>query len=129
IDTMKNLQAMQCDLFVIRHPSAGSAQFIAEYTHNNIAVINAGDGCHEHPTQALLDMYTIRKHRGDFHKLNVAIIGDVLHSRVARSQIHALSLLKTQEIRVIGPKNLLPQHLESMGVKVFHDLKEGLKNI
>ena len=102
---------MQCQVFVVRHALSGAAHFIASQLEDGCCVINAGDGWHAHPTQALLDMYTIRKHRGDFSKLCVAIVGDVLHSRVARSQIHALHLLRTGEIRVIGPKTLLPTQL------------------
>lgn len=128
-DTVRNLQAMQCELFVVRHHSSGAAHFIAEQVNNQVAIINAGDGCHAHPTQALLDMFTIKKHRGDFKNLSVAIVGDVLHSRVARSQIHALNILKTGEIRVIGPKTLLPVHIDKMGVKVFHSLEQGLKGV
>ncbi len=128
-DTVRNLQAMQCQLFVVRHSSSGAAHFVAEHISPRSIVINAGDGCHAHPTQALLDMFTIRKHRGDFKKLSVAIIGDILHSRVARSQIHALKALNVGEIRVIGPKTLLPKELKSMGVEVHYNLAEGLQGI
>lgn len=130
-DTIRNLEAMQCEFFVIRHSSAGAAQFIAQQVRPGVGVINAGDGCHAHPTQAMLDMYTIRKHRGpDFSQLCVAIVGDILHSRVARSQIQALHLLGIGEIRVIAPKTLLPrQAAEAFGVQVFHDLKEGLAGV
>ncbi len=127
-DTVKNLNAMQCDFFVVRHSSAGAAQFIAsELTHSS--VLNAGDGCHAHPTQALLDMYTIQKHRGDLKHLKVAIVGDVMHSRVARSQIQALNILQAKEVRLIGPKTLIPQHCKQMHVSVYHDLKAGLKGV
>lgn len=128
-DTVRNLKAMQCQILVVRHGSSGAAQFIASQVDASCTVINAGDGWHAHPTQALLDMYTIRKHRGDFKNLTVAIVGDVLHSRVARSQIHALHLLRAGEIRVISPKSLLPPHLNQMGVNVFHDLETGLNNV
>jgi len=128
-DTIRNLQAMQCKMFVIRHAISGAAHFVAQHLQPGISVINAGDGCHAHPTQALLDMFTIRKHRGDFHKLRVAIVGDILHSRVARSQIHALNLLGVGEIRVIGPKTLLPSHIEHFNVKVFHHLDQGLSGV
>lgn len=128
-DTVRNLQAMQCQLFVIRHSLSGATHFVAQQVNPDVAIINAGDGCHAHPTQALLDMFTIRKHRGDFEKLTVAIVGDILHSRVARSQIHALKLLRVGEIRVIAPKTLLPSHLEHLGVKIFHSLDEGLKGV
>lgn len=128
-DTVRNLEAMQCELFVIRHQQNGAAHFVAKHVKPGIAIINAGDGCHAHPTQALLDMYTIRKHRGNIANLKVAIVGDILHSRVARSQIHALNILRAQEIRVIGPKTLLPSHLDKLGVHVFHDLKQGLADV
>lgn len=128
-DTVRNLQAMQCQLFVIRHHTSGACHFIAEHIDPKVAIINAGDGCHAHPTQALLDMFTIRKHRQDFQKLSVAIVGDILHSRVARSQIHALHILRAGEIRVIGPQTLLPAQIEKFGVHVFHDLHQGLKGV
>lgn len=128
-DTVRNLQAMQCQLFVIRHGTSGACHFIANHLKPGATIINAGDGCHSHPTQALLDMFTIRKHRGDFRKLSVAIVGDILHSRVARSQIHALKALEVGEIRVISPKTLLPTTIEECGVRVFHDLTQGLKDV
>ncbi|MGD9593026.1 MAG: aspartate carbamoyltransferase catalytic subunit [Candidatus Berkiella sp.] len=128
-DTVRNLQAMQCQVFVVRHSASGAAHFVAEHVNEDVAIINAGDGCHAHPTQALLDMFTIRKHRGEFHKLNVAIIGDILHSRVARSQINALQILGAAQVRVIGPQTLIPKHIEQMGVKVFHDLRQGLQGV
>ncbi|MFI4938087.1 MAG: aspartate carbamoyltransferase catalytic subunit [Candidatus Berkiellales bacterium] len=128
-DTVRNLQAMQCHLFVIRHSTSGAAHFVAEHVNPDVSIINAGDGWHAHPTQALLDMFTIRKHRGDLQKLCVAIVGDILHSRVARSQIHALKLLNVGEIRLIGPKTLMPAKIEQLGVKTFHSLKEGLKGV
>ncbi|HET9843678.1 MAG TPA: aspartate carbamoyltransferase catalytic subunit [Gammaproteobacteria bacterium] len=128
-DTVKNLMAMQCTLFVVRHSASGAAQFVAQQVSDDISVINAGDGCHAHPTQALLDIYTIRKHRGDLSHLKVAIVGDVLHSRVARSQIHALQTLNTLEIRVIAPKTLLPRAIHKLNVKIFHDLKQGLQDV
>jgi aspartate carbamoyltransferase catalytic subunit len=90
-------------------------------------VVNAGDGRHAHPTQGLLDLYTIRHYKKQFQDLTVAIVGDVLHSRVARSLIHGLTTLGTPEVRVIGPKTLLPSHVESLGVRVFHDMREGLR--
>lgn len=128
-DTVRNLQAMQCQLFVIRHGTNGACHFIAQHLNPGSAIVNAGDGCHAHPTQALLDMFTIRKHRGDFRKLSVAIVGDILHSRVARSQIHALKILEAGEIRVIGPKTLMPSYLEQAGIPVFHDLTTGLNGV
>lgn len=133
IDTADNLAAMQADMFVVRHAASGApyllAQHLAATGQDHIHIINAGDGRHAHPTQGLLDMYTIRHYKQDFTQLTVAIVGDVLHSRVARSQIHALTTLGVPEVRVIGPKTLLPTGIERMGVQVFHDMKEGLRGV
>jgi aspartate carbamoyltransferase catalytic subunit len=126
LDTVDNLAAMHADMFVVRHGQSGAAHFIARHVAPHISVINAGDGRHAHPTQGLLDMFTIRRFKGEFHNLTVAIVGDVLHSRVARSQIHALTTLGVPEVRVIAPKTLLPTGVEQMGVKVFHDMEAGL---
>ena len=112
LDMLRNLEAMQCDMFVVRHAESGAAQFIAEHLGDEVAVINAGDGRHAHPTQAMLDMYTIRRHKGAFEPLRVAIVGDILHSRVARSQIHALNALGVGEVRVVGPRTLLPRDVD-----------------
>ena len=129
LDTIRNLEAMQVDMFVVRHSLSGAAHFIAQHTEKHISVINAGDGQHEHPTQAMLDMFTIRRAKQQFSGLRVAIVGDILHSRVARSQIHALNTLGAEEVRVIAPKTLLPTQVESLGVSVFNDLATGLKNV
>ncbi|HBA66478.1 MAG TPA: aspartate carbamoyltransferase catalytic subunit [Methylococcaceae bacterium] len=129
LDTIRNLEAMFVDMFVVRHGTSGAAHFIAEHTAPHISVINAGDGRHSHPTQAMLDMFTIRQFKPDFSALRVAIIGDILHSRVARSQILALNTLGATEVRVIAPKTLLPAHVETLGVTVCHNLTEGLKDI
>jgi aspartate carbamoyltransferase catalytic subunit len=129
LDTIRNLEAMFVDMFVVRHAISGAAHFIARQAAPHISVINAGDGQHAHPTQAMLDMFTIRQLKKDFAHLKVAIIGDILHSRVARSEILALNTLGVAEIRVIAPKTLLPVHVETLGVKVFHNLTEGLKDI
>jgi aspartate carbamoyltransferase catalytic subunit len=126
LDTLRNLEAMHCDMFVVRHGDSGTAHFIAQHVAPHISVINAGDGRHAHPTQALLDMFTIRRMKGDFSRLCVAVVGDIYHSRVARSQLHALNILGTGEVRVVAPKTLLPLQVESMGVRVFHDLREGI---
>jgi aspartate carbamoyltransferase catalytic subunit len=126
LDTVDNLAAMHADMFIVRHSQSGAAHFIARNVAPHISVINAGDGRHAHPTQGLLDMFTIRRFKGDFHNLTVAIVGDVLHSRVARSQIHALTTLGVPEVRVIAPKTLLPTGVEQMGVKVYHDMAAGL---
>ena len=128
-DTLHTLEAMHCDLFVVRHGNSGAAHFIAGQVAENIHVINAGDGRHAHPTQAMLDMFTIRRHKPDFESLRVAIVGDIAHSRVARSEIHALNILGVSDIRVIAPKTLLPENIESLGVRVFHDLTEGLHDV
>ncbi len=128
LDTLRNLEAMQVDMFIIRHQESGAAEFISRHISPNIRVINAGDGRHAHPTQAMLDMYTIRRNKGQFEDLNIAIVGDLLHSRVARSQIHALRTLGAKEIRIIAPRTLLPARIESMGVKVFHSIEAGLHN-
>jgi aspartate carbamoyltransferase catalytic subunit len=122
LDTIRNLEAMFVDMFVVRHAISGAAHFIAQQTAPHISVINAGDGQHAHPTQAMLDMFTIRQIKKDFSNLRVAIIGDILHSRVARSQIQALNTLGVPEVRVIAPKTLLPAHVESLGVNVYHNL-------
>ena len=129
LDTLHNLQAMQVDMFIIRHSDSGSAHFFASHVAPGVSVLNAGDGQHSHPTQAMLDMFTIRHHKQDFTKLRVAIVGDIKHSRVARSQIHALNTLSTGEVRVIAPKTLLPIDTESLGVKVYNNMEQGLKDV
>lgn len=129
LDTVNNLAAMDADMFVVRHSQSGAAHLIAKHARPGIHVINAGDGRHAHPTQALLDMFTIRRFKHEFHNLRVAIVGDILHSRVARSQIHALTTLGVPEVRVIAPKTLLPSRVERLGVHVFHDMRSGLKDV
>ncbi|WP_028452210.1 aspartate carbamoyltransferase catalytic subunit [Chitinilyticum aquatile] len=129
LDTIHNLEAMGANLFVVRHSESGAAHLIARHVKPGVSVVNAGDGRHAHPTQAMLDMFTIRHYKQDFTKLRVAIVGDILHSRVARSQIHALSTLGCPEIRVIAPKTLLPTAVEQLGVHVYHDMAEGLKDV
>lgn len=129
LDTVNNLSAMHADMFVVRHSQSGAAHMIASHVKPDIHVINAGDGRHAHPTQALLDMFTIRRYKQDFHNLRVAIVGDILHSRVARSQIHALSTLGVPEIRVVAPKTLLPNKVERLGVHVYHDMEKGLRDV
>ena len=104
-------------------------EFIAQHVAPHVSVINAGDGCHAHPTQAMLDMFTIRRHKQHFPDLRVAIIGDILHSRVARSQIQALATLGVGEIRVIAPKTLLPTDCKTLGVHVYHDMEAGLRDV
>jgi len=129
LDTVNNLSAMHADMFVVRHAQSGAAHLIAQHVRPEIHVINAGDGRHAHPTQALLDMFTIRHYKRDFRNLRVAIVGDILHSRVARSQIHALTTLGVPEVRVIAPKTLLPAKVERLGVQVYHDMVAGLKDV
>ena len=137
LDTIDNLSAMHADIFVVRHAQSGAPYLIARHLDAarrgaddpNIHVINAGDGRHAHPTQGLLDAYTIRHYKHDFTKLRVAIVGDVLHSRVARSDIHALTTLGVPEVRVIGPRTLLPTGLEQMGVSVHTDMAKGLDGV
>jgi len=129
-DTLRNLEAMAADIFVVRHAASGAAHFIAEHVCPNLAIINGGDGRHAHPTQGMLDMLTIRRHKGSFENLSVAIVGDILHSRVARSNMLALKTLGCPDIRVIAPKTLLPIGLEeSYGVRVFSDTNQGLKDV
>ncbi len=129
LDTLRNLEAMHSDLFVVRHSHSGAAHFIARHVAPGVSVINAGDGWHAHPTQALLDMFTIRRHKGDFTPLRVAIVGDIQHSRVARSQIMALNTLGVTEVRIIGPCTLLPAEARSLGVHLYHDLESGLEEV
>jgi len=129
LDTLRNLEAMHCDMFIVRHKDSGAANFIATHAAPHISVINAGDGRHSHPTQAMLDIFTIRRHKKQIEGLKVAIVGDILHSRVARSQILALNTLGAEEVRVIAPKTLLPGNAESLGVKVFHDLEQGINDV
>ncbi len=129
LDTVANLAAMQADMFVVRHASSGAPYLIAKHVAPEIHVINAGDGRHAHPTQGLLDMFTIRHYKKDFSNLKVAVVGDVLHSRVARSHIHALTTLGCPEIRVVAPKTLLPKAVETLGVHVYHDMRQGLKDV
>lgn len=129
LDTVDNLTAMHADMFVVRHSQSGAAHFIAQHVEPHIHIINAGDGRHAHPTQGLLDVFTIRRYKPELHNLRVALVGDVLHSRVARSEIHALTTLGVPEIRVIAPKTLLPEHVEKLGVHVYHDMAAGLKDV
>ena len=128
LDTIANLSAMAADIFVVRHSESGAPYLIAEHVAPHVHVVNAGDGRHAHPTQGLLDAYTIRHFKKDFSNLRVAIVGDVLHSRVARSDIHAFTTLGCAEVRVVGPRTLIPSDLSQLGVKVFHSLEEGIRD-
>jgi aspartate carbamoyltransferase catalytic subunit len=125
IDTAQTLNAMRPDILVVRHHQAGAVHLLARKV--SCSVINAGDGAHEHPTQALLDALTIRRHKGPLHDLTIAICGDVLHSRVARSNIILLNTLGAR-VRVVGPSTLMPNGIERMGAEVFVSMKEGLKD-
>jgi aspartate carbamoyltransferase catalytic subunit len=128
LDTVANLSAMSADFFVVRHAESGAPYLIAQHVAPHVRVINAGDGRHSHPTQGLLDMFTIAHYKRDFTNLSVAIVGDILHSRVARSDIHALSTLGVPDIRAVGPQTLVPSELRAMGVRVCHDFAEGIKD-
>lgn len=126
LDTLATLEAMHCDLFVVRHAASGAAHFVAQHARPEVRVLNAGDGRHAHPTQALLDMYTIRRCKGtEFGALVVAIVGDLMHSRVARSDLLALHLLGVGELRLIGPKTLIPPSFEDYA-RIHTDLVQGL---
>jgi aspartate carbamoyltransferase catalytic subunit len=129
LDTIDNLVAMQADIFVVRHKTTGAAVEVAQHLPPHVHVINAGDGTNQHPTQGLLDMYTMRHYKQDFTKIKVAIIGDIVHSRVAKSNIAALMTLGCSEIRAIGPESLLPKDLNVMGVKIYNNIEEGLKDV
>ncbi|MGA8033397.1 MAG: aspartate carbamoyltransferase catalytic subunit [Casimicrobiaceae bacterium] len=132
LDTVDNLCAMNADMFVVRHAQSGAPHLIASHLtatgRSYVHVVNAGDGRHAHPTQGLLDLYTIRHYKKEFRALTVAIVGDVLHSRVARSLIHGLTTMQTAQVRVIAPRTLVPTRIESMGVTVFNDMREGLRD-
>jgi len=129
LDTLRNLEAMHVDMFVVRHAESGTAHFMAAHAAPHVSIVNAGDGRHAHPTQAMLDMLTIRRHKPDFDQLSVAIVGDILHSRVARSQMLALRTLGVPDVRVIAPRTLLPTRVEeAFGVTAYHDLSEGVRD-
>ena len=124
LDTARNIEAMQADIIVLRHPAAGAAETLARGLKSS--VVNAGDGWHEHPTQALVDLFTLREKQLDFPGLRVAIVGDIAHSRVARSNIYALTKLGA-EGRAVGPPTMIPSALDRLGVRVYHKLDEGLR--
>ena len=126
LDMIKTLEAMNCDMFIVRHSVSGTPHYIAQEVGDNIAVINAGDGSHAHPTQAMLDMYTIKKNKGGFQNLNVSIVGDILHSRVARSTIAALKVLSVKNINIVGPKNLMPDNINQLNANYVESLEEGI---
>jgi aspartate carbamoyltransferase catalytic subunit len=126
LDTAMTLNAMHPDVLIVRHPASGAVKLLSEKV--NCAVINAGDGSHEHPTQALLDALTIRRRIGRLAGLTVAICGDIAHSRVARSNIHLLNTMGAR-VRVVAPRTLLPAAVERLGVEVFHDMRRGLDGV
>lgn len=126
LDTLRVLESLQSDMFVVRHSDSGAADFIARHVSPAINVINGGDGQHAHPTQAMLDMFTIRRHKGSFDDLRVVIIGDIKHSRVARSGIAALVTLGVAEVCVVGPQTLMPADVESLGVSVYRNIDKAL---
>jgi aspartate carbamoyltransferase catalytic subunit len=132
LDTLDNLVAMHADMFVVRHATSGAPFLMADHLRRtgrpHVHVVNAGDGRHAHPTQGLLDMYTIRHYKKDFSRLSVAIVGDILHSRVARSDIHALRILGVPDVRIVGPQTLLPTNVSGLGVRVCHDMAEGIRD-
>jgi len=128
LDTIANLSAMHADMFIVRHAESGAPYLIAQHVAPHVRVVNAGDVRHAHPTQGLLDMYTIRHFKRDFTQLSVAIVGDIAHSRVARSDIHALTTLGVPDIRAVGPKTLVSDDLSAMGVRVCHTMAEGIKD-
>lgn len=129
LDTLKTLEAMNVDMFIVRHGASGAAEFIARHIRPGVAVLNAGDGSHAHPTQALLDSFTIARHKPDFSQLRVAIVGDILHSRVARSEIRALKMLGVPDIRLVAPRTLMPSGIGELGVQCFHDMDQGIRDV
>jgi aspartate carbamoyltransferase catalytic subunit len=130
LDTIDNLTAMDADIFVVRHSESGAPHLIASHLdatgRSHVHVVNAGDGRHQHPTQGLLDLFTIRHYKKDFRDLSVAIVGDVLHSRVARSLVSGLATLGTPDIRVVAPRTLVPTRVEATGVRVFNEMRKGI---
>jgi aspartate carbamoyltransferase catalytic subunit len=129
LDLINNLIAMGVSIFVVRHSKPGIPAKIAQNIKNMAHVINAGDGNKEHPTQALLDAYTIRSYKKKFDDLKVAIVGDIEHSRVAKSEIYILNKLGVKEVRVIGPESLMPKNINDLNIKAFSSMNEGLKNV
>ena len=128
LDTLYTLQAMQVDMFVIRHRANGAAAHFARHAASHVSILNAGDGTNAHPTQALLDAFTIRRHKPDFARLKVAIVGDVLHSRVAQSNIHCLKALGVTDIRIVAPPALMMENPRALDVTPFHDLATGIRD-
>ena len=129
IDTVHTLEAMRCDAFVVRHKESGTPEYIAEILHSDASVLNAGDGSNAHPTQGLLDALTLRRHRPDFSKLTVVISGDIRHSRVARSDVHALHALGAKEIRLCSPPELSPRDGDFPHCRIFHNFDEAVEGV
>lgn len=129
IDTIHTFEAMGANIFVVRHAQNNMPHFIASETSPNTAVINAGDGTNQHPTQALLDLFTIKQFKTDFENLKIAIVGDVAHSRVARSLIQGLQIMGAEDIRVIAPKSFVPEDADALGITVFSTVKTGLQDV
>lgn len=127
LDTLNNLSAMDANLFIVRHPSSGAAHFLSEHLKTEAAIVNAGDGCHQHPSQGLLDLFAIQYYKKNFDSLKIAVVGDILHSRVARSLIQGLRILGTRKIMVVGPKTLIPESVTSLGADISYDLKRGIE--
>lgn len=126
LDTLRTLEAMRCDLFVVRHMQNGTPEYLARQAAPGVVIVNGGDGNHAHPTQGLLDAFTIRQHKPDVSELVVTIIGDILHSRVARSDIHALKLLGVREIRLAGPAALLPSDVAGSGCRIVSSIEDAV---
>ena len=129
IDTINNLIAMSANIFVIRHPESGMPKYITNNVSKDVHIINAGDGNNSHPTQGLLDAFTIRKYKKKFAGLKIAIIGDIKHSRVARSEMHTLSILGVSEIRLVGPKIFMPDDIDPTKFQEFNDMKAGISDV
>ena len=127
LDTLRTLEAMRCDLFVVRHAENGSPEYLARQAAPGVVIINGGDGNHAHPTQGLLDLFTIRRHKPDLANLTVTIVGDILHSRVARSDLHALDIMGVGEVRIAGPKSLLPKDPEQYRCRVANSIEEAVR--
>ncbi len=127
LDTLRTLEAMRCDLFVVRHQENGTPAYLATHAAPGVVIVNGGDGNHAHPTQGLLDAFTIRRHKPDLHNRIVTIVGDIQHSRVARSDIHALQALGVGQLRLAGPAALMPEHLSSASCRIFDNIRDAVR--
>ncbi len=126
LDTLRTLEAMRCDLFVVRHQQNGTPEFLARHAAPTVSIVNGGDGNHAHPTQGLLDAFTMRRHKPDLHNRTLTIVGDILHSRVARSDIHAFQALGIGELRLAGPRALMPEHLPAGNCRIFDRIEDAV---